>query len=102
MLDRTKDISVAAQAWLDEFRDALGKPEPAAALDLLFLPDSFWRDVLALSWNLQTLAGRSAIAQALAALASGAAPTHFEIAPNRAPPRWDRARPRQRHPAARA
>ena len=29
MLDRTKDISVAAQAWLDEFRDALGKPEQA-------------------------------------------------------------------------
>ncbi|GAA0003272.1 NAD(P)/FAD-dependent oxidoreductase [Bradyrhizobium diazoefficiens] len=88
MLDRTKDISVAAQAWLDEFAGALGNPEPAAALDLLFLPDSFWRDVLALSWNLQTLAGRRAIAQALAALASRAAPTHFEIAPNRAPPRW--------------
>ena len=88
MLDRTKDISVAAQAWLDEFAGALGKPESAAALDRLFLAESFWRDVLALSWNLQTLAGRSAIAQALATLASRAAPAHFEIAPNRAPPRW--------------
>ena len=88
MLDRTKDISVAAQAWLDEFAGALGKPESAAALDRLFLAESFWRDVLALSWNLQTLAGRSAIAQALATLASRAAPAHFKIAPNRAPPRW--------------
>ncbi|WP_298240378.1 NAD(P)/FAD-dependent oxidoreductase [uncultured Bradyrhizobium sp.] len=86
MLDRTKDISVAAQAWLDAFERMLGKPE-RAALNQLFLADSFWRDVLALSWNLQTLAGREAIAPALAALAPKAAPTKFEIAPNRAPPR---------------
>ncbi|OAF01450.1 monooxygenase [Bradyrhizobium centrolobii] len=87
MLDRTKDISVSAQAWLDEFELALGKPD-RAALDRLFLADSFWRDVLALSWNLQTIAGRDAIAQELTALAPKAAPSSFKIAPNRAPPRW--------------
>jgi putative flavoprotein involved in K+ transport len=87
MLDRTKDISVAAQAWLDEFERALGKPEPAT-LDGLFLADSFWRDVLALSWNLQTLAGHGAIGRELTALAPTAAPAGFKIAPNRAPPRW--------------
>ncbi|MGY8636380.1 NAD(P)/FAD-dependent oxidoreductase [Bradyrhizobium sp. 14AA] len=89
MLDRTKDISVAAQAWLDELERVLGKPDPAA-LDRLFLADSFWRDVLALSWNLQTVAGREPIAQALTALAPKAAPTNFKITPNRAPPRWVR------------
>ncbi|MEZ2146993.1 NAD(P)/FAD-dependent oxidoreductase [Bradyrhizobium sp. DN5] len=87
MLDRTKDISVSAQAWLDAFERMLGEPEPHA-LSNLFLADSFWRDVLALSWNLQTLAGRDEIAQALAMLAGEAAPTNFEIAQNRAPPRW--------------
>lgn len=87
MLDRTKDISLATQAWLDAFERALDRAEPAA-LDSLFLADSFWRDVLALSWNLQTIAGRETIAQALTALAPWAAPTNFKIAPNRAPPRW--------------
>ncbi|MBR0810209.1 NAD(P)/FAD-dependent oxidoreductase [Bradyrhizobium diazoefficiens] len=87
MLDRTKDIAAFAQAWLDEFERMLGRPEPDA-LGRLFLADSFWRDVLALSWNLQTLAGRGTIAQALAALAPNAAPANFKIAPGRAPPRW--------------
>jgi cation diffusion facilitator CzcD-associated flavoprotein CzcO len=87
MLDRTKDIAVSAQAWLDEFERTLGEPDRAPP-DGLFLVDSFWRDVLALSWNLQTLAGRGAVAQALTALAPKAAPTNFKIAPNRAPPRW--------------
>jgi cation diffusion facilitator CzcD-associated flavoprotein CzcO len=87
MLDKTNDISVSAQAWLDEFEHALGKPD-RAALDRLFVAGSYWRDALALSWNLQTLAGRDAIAQALTALASKAVPTSFKIAPNRAAPRW--------------
>jgi cation diffusion facilitator CzcD-associated flavoprotein CzcO len=87
MLDRTKDIAVSAQAWLDEFERALGKSD-RAALNQLFLADSFWRDVLALSWNLQTLAGRDTVAQALTALAPNAKPSNFKIAPNRAAPRW--------------
>lgn len=87
MLDRTKDISVSAQGWLDAFERLLHKPDPAT-LDRLFLTDSFWRDVLALSWNLQTIAGRETITQALVALAPKASPTNFKIAQNRAPPRW--------------
>ncbi|MHC2394116.1 cation diffusion facilitator CzcD-associated flavoprotein CzcO [Bradyrhizobium liaoningense] len=87
MLDKTKDISVSAQAWLDEFERALGKPD-SATLSRLFLADGFWRDVLALSWNLQTIAGSDTIVQQLTALAPKAPPSHFTIAPNRAPPRW--------------
>ncbi|MBH5373232.1 flavin-containing monooxygenase [Bradyrhizobium glycinis] len=87
MLDRTQDISIAAQTWLDEFERILGRADPAT-LGPLFLGDGFWRDVLALSWNLQTIAGRDAITQELAARAPKAAPTHFKIALNRAPPRW--------------
>ncbi|WP_441233605.1 NAD(P)/FAD-dependent oxidoreductase [Bradyrhizobium sp. 930_D9_N1_4] len=87
MLDRTTDIAASAQAWLDEFERSLGKPDPAA-LDRLFLSDSFWRDVLALSWNLQTLAGRGTIAGELTKLAPQAAASNLKIAPNRAAPRW--------------
>ncbi|MDN5003419.1 flavin-containing monooxygenase [Bradyrhizobium sp. GCM10027634] len=87
MLDRTKDMAASAQAWLDEFERVLSEPD-RAALERLFVADCFWRDVLALSWNLQTLAGRDVVAPALAALAPKAAPTNFKIAPNRAAPRW--------------
>ncbi|MFB6414724.1 MULTISPECIES: flavin-containing monooxygenase [Bradyrhizobium] len=87
MLDRTKDISVAAQAWLDAFERTLNEPD-REALQQLFVADSFWRDVLALSWNLQTIAGRDTITQELSRLVPKASPTSFRIAPNRAPPRW--------------
>jgi cation diffusion facilitator CzcD-associated flavoprotein CzcO len=87
MLDRTKDIAAFAQAWLDEFERTLDAPDPDA-LDRLFLADSYWRDVLALSWNLQTLAGGDSIKQELTTLVARVAPSNFKIAPNRAPPRW--------------
>jgi putative flavoprotein involved in K+ transport len=87
MLDQTTDISVSAQAWLDQFERALAKPD-ATELAGLFVPESYWRDVLALSWTLQTIAGREAILGQLAALAPKAAPANFRIAPDRARPRW--------------
>ena len=72
MLDRTDDSSVAADNWLAQFEEALGKPDDAL-LKTLFHPDSYWRDVLALSWNIQTLNGRDAILKAL----PGAKPQFF-------------------------
>ncbi|MGY4340891.1 hypothetical protein ACVWW3_005797 [Bradyrhizobium sp. LM2.9] len=85
MLDKTKDIYASAQAWLDQFERTLGE---AGTLDGLFLVESYWRDVLALSWNLQTIAGRDSIKRELTTLAAKVAPGSFKIAPNRAPPRW--------------
>src|SRR3954451_18119948 len=87
MLDRTMDIAASAQAWLDEFEHTLGAPD-GAALDRLFLADSYWRDVLALSWNLQTIARGDSVKRELTTLAAKAAPGSFKIAPNRTPPRW--------------
>jgi cation diffusion facilitator CzcD-associated flavoprotein CzcO len=86
MLDRTDDSSVAADNWLAQFEEALGKPDDAL-LKTLFHPDSYWRDVLALSWNIQTLNGRDAILKTLPPLASNASPSGFAIAPGRAAPR---------------
>ena len=60
MLDKTDDISVAADNWLAQFEDALAKSDDGA-LKTLFHPDSYWRDVLALSWNIQTINGADAI-----------------------------------------
>lgn len=89
MLDKTKDISVSAQTWLDQFEYVLGGPDPDA-LSRLFLADSFWRDVLALSWNLQTVAGRDMIIAEIGARAPATTPTNFKLATDRAPPRWVR------------
>src|SRR3954471_21541015 len=86
MLDRTDDSSVAADNWLAQFEEALGKSDEAL-LKTLFHPDSYWRDVLALSWNIQTLNGRDAILKALPPLARTMAPSGFAIAPDRAAPR---------------
>lgn len=86
MLDRTDDSSVAADNWLGQFEEALAKPNDGA-LKALFHPDSYWRDVLALSWNIQTLNGADAILKALPPLAAKMQPSGFAVDPDRAAPR---------------
>jgi cation diffusion facilitator CzcD-associated flavoprotein CzcO len=85
MLDRTDAIESSAEEWLAQFQSALGQ-SGEAALKALFHPDSHWRDVLALTWELRTVSGRDAILKELTAHAQ-AAPTGFRIALDRAAPR---------------
>jgi len=86
MLDKTDDIAVAAESWLARFESALAGDD-RALLKALFHPDSYWRDVLALSWKWQTLNGAEAILEELPALARRAGPKNFRIDPDRAAPR---------------
>jgi putative flavoprotein involved in K+ transport len=86
MLDRTDDISVAADHWLAQFEEALTKSD-SRLLKTLFHPDSHWRDVLALSWNIQTVNGADAILKELAHYAPAAGPGKFGVDPDRAAPR---------------
>lgn len=86
MLDKTDNISVAADTWLARFEDALRKPDDGA-LNFLFLPDSSWRDVLALSWNIQTVDGADAVIAELKRHAGRTAPRRFAIDPDRRAPR---------------
>ncbi|MGY3487012.1 cation diffusion facilitator CzcD-associated flavoprotein CzcO [Bradyrhizobium sp. USDA 4011] len=86
MLDKTDDISVAADNWLVQFEDALAGPDDVL-LKPLFHPQSYWRDVLALSWNIQTVNRAFAIIQELPAHARRSAPHDFRIDAERAPPR---------------
>ena len=80
MLDKTDDISVAADNWLAQFEEALAKPDDAL-LKTLFHPDSYWRDVLALSWNIQTLNGADAILNELPPLARAPRPAALRSIP---------------------
>jgi cation diffusion facilitator CzcD-associated flavoprotein CzcO len=86
MLDKTDDLSVATDAWLAQFEEALAQPEDGL-LDTLFHSDSYWRDVLALSWNIQTVNGADAILRELKAHAPSATASGFAIDPNRQAPR---------------
>jgi putative flavoprotein involved in K+ transport len=86
MLDKTDDISIAAENWLAQFETALARPDEPL-LKALFHPDSYWRDVLALTWNLQTINGADAILKELRARAVKASPGNFAIDPDRAAPR---------------
>ena len=86
MLDKTDDISVAADNWLAQFEDALARSD-GDLLKTLFHPDSYWRDMLALSWSIQTVTGADAILNALGRYAPVAAPGGFAVDPDRAAPR---------------
>jgi cation diffusion facilitator CzcD-associated flavoprotein CzcO len=86
MLDKTDDVSIAAENWLAQFESAIAKPDESS-LKPLFHPESYWRDVLALSWNLRTVNGADAILRELTAHAGHAAPRGFSIDPDRAGPR---------------
>src|SRR3954468_5950782 len=96
MLDKTKAVSSndapaaelaeAAAACLTRFEGPLSHPD-AARLKTLFHPDSHWRDVLALTWDIGTVSGADAVVRELTAHAGRAAPRNFRIDPARAAPR---------------
>jgi cation diffusion facilitator CzcD-associated flavoprotein CzcO len=86
MLDRTDDVSIKAEHWLGQFERALADPA-GGFLKTLFHPDSYWRDALALSWNIQTVNGADAILSELKVHAGRARPFAFRIDPDRAAPR---------------
>ncbi|NKB48516.1 MAG: SidA/IucD/PvdA family monooxygenase [Alphaproteobacteria bacterium] len=87
MLDGTEDSLVAAtNRWLADFERALGGSDPHA-LETLFHSDGHWRDLLALTWHVQTFSGAATIAAALTTHAGDAKPSGFETDRKRTPPR---------------
>ena len=76
-----------AQRWLENFQAALQAKDAAAAAEL-FLTDGLWRDVLAFTWTIQTMAGRAAIKKTLSETLARTAAKGFHIPSSRTPPRW--------------
>jgi putative flavoprotein involved in K+ transport len=86
--ERTRANAPAeAREWLKSFAAALERQDAGAAAEL-FLPDGLWRDLLAFTWNIQTMAGRPAIESALRQTLARTKPAKFHIPPHRTPPRW--------------
>jgi len=76
-----------AQGWLDAFAAALAKQDAAAAA-ALFIEDGLWRDILAFTWTIETMAARAAIEAKLRETLPRTRPGNFRIPPQRTAPRW--------------
>ncbi len=59
-LETATTAEQAVARWLDDLNGALEAGDPAAAA-ALFAPTSFWRDLVALTWNIFTAEGRDGI-----------------------------------------
>jgi cation diffusion facilitator CzcD-associated flavoprotein CzcO len=79
-------LTATVQDWLAQFEQALAAADPTLTR-AAFHPESYWRDLLALSWEIKTVIGGDAIARELAAQAHRARPSRFGVALDRTPPR---------------
>ena len=86
MLADTQTHARLAQHWLGQLDIALREADETR-LAALFHPDSYWRDVLALTWRIQTVNGRDTIRAALKAHANRVRPRDFTIDAHRTAPR---------------
>ncbi|HYR35204.1 MAG TPA: NAD(P)/FAD-dependent oxidoreductase, partial [Burkholderiales bacterium] len=86
MLAGTDTLATIANHWLARFEHAVSARD-AAALEGLFDRDSHWRDVLAFSWQIQTVSGAQAVARHLIAQGARAKPAGFRTDPQRTAPR---------------
>ncbi len=73
-----------ARRWLDAFGTALQGGD-LDAVDDLFLPDGWWRDLLAFTWDLRTIHGTAAIKATLGASLAATAPRAFELTEGKPP-----------------
>jgi hypothetical protein len=85
MLSRTEAIATTTQNWLTQFETALARPDDVL-LKTLFHADSYWRDLLALTWRIRTVNGADAILRGLKAHVGSVRPAAFRIDPRRAAP----------------
>ena len=80
------NVRDAAAVWLAAFDAALGGADAAAAAGL-FVADGHWRDVLAFTWQLQTMNGAPAIEATLRQTLEHVRPRGFRLAAGRTAPR---------------
>ena len=75
------DLPQSVQTWLSAFDRALATGDRAALTDL-FREESYWRDQIALSWDMQQMHGRDEVVDGLLAVREWTRPHGFRIADN--------------------
>ena len=77
--------------WLQSFNEAISqqknKDESIKILSNLFFEDSHWRDILALTWKIQTVSGKSNVIENLLNKIMEVSAKSFQIDQRRTPPR---------------
>ncbi len=53
-------VGAEIDQWLSRFDEALGRNDAAAASEM-FAPESFWRDLVAFTWNIKTVEGPAGV-----------------------------------------
>ncbi|WP_433504868.1 flavin-containing monooxygenase [Pseudonocardia halophobica] len=83
--DAAASIDAAAEVtrWLQDLESQLQRDRPA--LGELFVDDSWWRDLLALTWDIRTYRGLSAIEAMVSEFGPGTAPSGFAIEEGKTP-----------------
>lgn len=74
-----EDASVRAQQWFDQLNEALREKDVEAAAGL-FDTRSFWRDLVALTWNLTTVEDPAGVADMLRHAVTTTEPGEFTLA----------------------
>ena len=78
MTDLSSHPTLVASTWLAEFSTALTSGDIDAAV-ALFEPDSYWRDLVAFTWNIRTQEGPESIRAMLNARLADTRPSAFAI-----------------------
>ncbi len=71
-----QSLQERVDAWLADFEAALAARDIAGVV-AKFAPDSFWRDLVAFTWNIKTVEGRDGIADMLTAQLAKTDPSRF-------------------------
>lgn len=67
-----------ARDWLDQFAAAVASSGPEAVAALL-TDNAYWRDILALSWDIRTLCGNEVVGAGIVSFAQGRRPCAFVL-----------------------
>ncbi len=81
---RPDAATAVVTTWLGQFGEALAANDPAQAA-ALFTEDSFWRDLIAFTWNIRTFEGRDEITRMLDSTLSRVQPSGWKIADGERP-----------------
>lgn len=83
--ERTQTDTDVVRRWLDDFERVLGDGDHEGAA-ALFLAESYWRDLLAFTWDVRTFEGPARVQQAFRLCAAPTRARHLRL--EDAEPRW--------------
>ena len=78
VLDVAAPATIDAEAWFQSFERALTSGDIAAAADM-FVEDCYWRDLVAFTWNITTVEGRSGVSDLLQNTLANTKPSNFKL-----------------------